>query len=333
MSKLGKREFDFIGKRKIFLFIALGIILAGIIVNIVLGTELDINFQGGTMFNYSYTGDINTDDVDALATETIGKEVTVELRSDIGGELKQMVVTLADKEALSTELQTKMNDAIAERFKDNSIEVLTTSSVKPTIGSGFFIKCIFAIVLGAIFVTIYVGIRFRKIGGLSAGVFATLCLLHDIIIAYFVYVIFRIPLDDNFIAVVLTILGYSLNGTIVIYDRIRENERLFGRSMGISEIVNKSVNQTVTRNLNTTLATFSAVVVVAVVSILNGIDSIVSFAIPMSVGVIAGCYSSVLLSSPLWAMWREHKLKKEEQSKKDAKGAKGKKAVSAKAKK
>lgn len=310
-----KKEFDFIGKRKIFLIIALCIIGAGLIANIILGTELDIKFQGGTLFSYSYTGDINADEVDALATETLGKEVNVSLSQDLSGKTQRMEISLADKEALDSETQTKMNDAVLEKFADNQVEVLETKSVKASVGSGFFIKCLFAIVLGGIFVTLYVGLRFRKIGGLSAGVFATLALLHDIIIAYLVYVVFRIPLDDNFIAVVLTILGYSLNGTIVIYDRIRENERLYGRSKSIAEIVNTSVNQTFTRNLNTTLATFLAIATVCVVSLVMGLDTIMSFAFPMSVGVIAGCYSSVLLSSPLWVIWREHKLKKIEEKK------------------
>ena len=260
--------------------------------------QLDIDFQGGTRFAYSYTGEINIDEVDALATEVLEKEVEVSLSSDLSGGTQQLTISLADKEAISTDLQSEMNDAMAEKFADNNIGVLITNSVEPTVGSGFFIKCLFAVVLGGILVTIYVGIRFRKIGGLSAGVFATLALLHDILIAYFVYVIFRIPLDDNFIAVELTLLGYSLNGTIVIYDRIRENERLHGRSMGISDIVNMSINQTVSRNIVTTLAVFCSVVTLCVVSVVCGLDSIVSFAFPISVGVLAGCYSSVLLSSP-----------------------------------
>ena len=305
-----KKQFDFIGKRFLFLGISCALILVGLIFNFIFGTELDINFQGGTIFTYSYTGDINVDDVSALAKETLEKEVQVSLSSDLSGEAKQLVITLADKEALSTELQAKMNDAMTQKYADNSVEVLQTNSVKPSVGSGFFIKCLFAVILGAVFVTVYVGVRFRKIGGLSAGVFATLALLHDVLIAYFVYVIFRIPLDGNFIAVVLTLLGYSLNGTIVIYDRIRENERLYRRTMSLSDVVNLSVNQTVGRNVVTTLAVFCAVVVLCVVAVLGNLDTILSFALPISVGVLAGCYSSVLLSSPLWVLWREKKIER-----------------------
>ena len=162
-------------------------------------------------------------------------------------------------------------------------------------------------VLGGVFLTLYIGIRFRKIGGVSAGIFATFALIHDILIAYLAYVIFQIPLNDNFIAVVLTILGYSINGTIVVYDRIRENERKFGNNMTINEIVNTSVNQTFNRNVFTTLSTLIAVTCIAVVAKINGLDSIISFAFPMAIGLLSGFYSSVLLSSPLWAWWRSKK--------------------------
>lgn len=310
MSKLQRKPFDFIGKRFVFLGIAGAVMLIGIVFNIIFGTQLDISFKGGTIFTYSYEGEISTDDVRAVAQETLSKDVTVALSSDLTGSSKQITISLADKETIPTEDQTKLNNTIAERFADNKVVSLQSNSVKPSVGSGFFIKCLFAVVLGAIFVTIYVGVRFRKIGGLSAGVFATLALLHDVLIAYFVYVIFRIPLDGNFIAVILTLVGYSLNGTIVIYDRIRENERLHGRTQGLDEVVNMSVNQTVMRNVITTLSTFCAVVTLCVVAAVNGLESILSFAFPMSIGILAGCYSSVLLSSPLWALWREKKAQR-----------------------
>ena len=325
MSKAQNKQFDFIGKRFVFLGIAGAVILIGIVFNIIFGTQLHISFKGGTIFTYSYEGEISTAEVQAVVQEVLEKDVTVALSSDLTGNSKQITVSLADKETISTEAQTELNDTMVERFADNQVKSLQSNSVKASVGSGFFIKCLFAVVLGAIVVTIYVGIRFRKIGGLSAGVFATLALLHDVLIAYFVYVVFRIPLDSNFIAVILTLVGYSLNGTIVIYDRIRENERLYGRTLGINEIVNMSVNQTARRNLITTLSTFCAVVTLCVVAAVSGLESILSFAFPMSVGVIAGCYSSVLLSSPMWALWREKKAERAAKKKAAAKRASKKK--------
>lgn len=466
---MAKKQFDFIGKRKLFLLISVAILLAGFIANIFMGTELDINFKGGAIFTYSISGDVDKDGISAIAKDTLGDDVEIAFTTDVSGQNTQATFTLtkipstvltyavsgkANVETLKAKgseifgcetrveydekagvvtvdpvevVTNKMVDdytaALASTEKDapqfnltssntvseladaiynemvtkygtklvftvnakevdtakvttavenalmktvtantseadvtlsfdkdaktltvtpgvgslefteayvttitetlktelpkagvalsseihNAITLVTSNSVKATVGKGFFIKCLFAMVLGGVFLTLYIGIRFRKIGGVSAGIFATFALIHDILIAYLAYVIFQIPLNDNFIAVVLTILGYSINGTIVVYDRIRENERKFGDHLTINEIVNTSVNQTFNRNVFTTLSTLIAVTCIAVVAKINGLDSIISFAFPMAIGLLSGFYSSVLLSSPLWAWWRSKK--------------------------
>ena len=482
-----KKSFDFIGKRKIFLLISVAVLLIGLILNLVMGTELDINFKGGAIFTYSLTGEVDKDGVSAIAKDHLGEKVEISFSKDMAGTSTQATFTLVDipstvltysvsgtpdlkvladkgQEIFGCETRVSQNEAektvavdpvnvvtdsmvdeytaalastdanapsytfvsantvsdladamladlveqygtvltfkvgsdvaltqgtadtatdaadgkavassdlaatvqetltelvgqdgdiyvnvtindndktfavtpsnsgrvftadetkaitaalqeefdkagvTMEKETNNGVLLVTSNSVKPTVGKGFFIKCLFAMVLGGIFLTLYIGIRFRKIGGLSAGLFATFALIHDILIAYMAYVIFRIPLDDNFIAVVLTILGYSVNGTIVVYDRIRENEQKFGASMTVNQIVNRSVNETFTRNVFTSLSTLIAVVAIAVVAKFNGLDSIISFAFPMAVGILSGFYSSVLLSSPMWAWWRTRKL-------------------------
>ena len=139
---------------------------------------------------------------------------------------------------------------------------------------------------------------------------AVVALFHDIVMVYGTFIIFRIPINDSFIAVVLTILGYSVNDTIVIYDRIRENKRLYTRSKSIGEIVNISINQTLTRSINTSVATIISMVVVCVVALVMGVESIISFAFPMIIGLICGAYSSICIASPLWVVWQNHKEKK-----------------------
>lgn len=466
---MAKKQFDFIGKRKLFLLISVAILLAGFIANIFMGTELDINFKGGAIFTYSISGDVDKDGISAIAKDTLGDDVEIAFTTDVSGQNTQatftltkipstvltyavsgkanvetlkakgseifgcetrveydekagvvtvdpvevvtnkmvddytaalasteknapqfnltssntvseladaiynemvtkygtkLVFTVNAKEVDTAKVTTAVENAlmktvtantseadvtlsfdkdaktltvtpgvgslefteayvttITETLKTelpkagvalsseihNAITLVTSNSVKATVGKGFFIKCLFAMVLGGVFLTLYIGIRFRKIGGVSAGIFATFALIHDILIAYLAYVIFQIPLNDNFIAVVLTILGYSINGTIVVYDRIRENERKFGDHLTINEIVNTSVNQTFNRNVFTTLSTLIAVTCIAVVAKINGLDSIISFAFPMAIGLLSGFYSSVLLSSPLWAWWRSKK--------------------------
>ncbi|HIY28342.1 MAG TPA: protein translocase subunit SecF, partial [Firmicutes bacterium] len=132
----------------------------------------------------------------------------------------------------------------------------------------------------------------------------------DVLMVYFTFVIFGFPLDDNFIAVVLTILGYSLNNTIVVYDRVRENRRLLGPKASYEELVDTSINQTLTRSINTSLCTFLAIAVVFIVGLVFNLSSVTTFALPMMIGIVTGCYSSVCLAGPLYVMWQNHKQKK-----------------------
>lgn len=150
--------------------------------------------------------------------------------------------------------------------------------------------------------------------GLSAGVMAVLALLHDAAIMLSVYTVFRIPLNDSFIAAVLTILGYSMNDTIIIYDRIRENSNLL-RKVPIAELVNKSILQTLARSINTVVTVLICVTTVYVFAVYHNIKSIQDFSLPLIVGITSGCYSSIFIASPLWVMWRQSKSKKKVPSK------------------
>ena len=159
--------------------------------------------------------------------------------------------------------------------------------------------------LAALFLIVYVGLRFRKIGGVSAGVMAVYALLNDLMVAYLAFVIFRIPLNDNFVAVILTILGYSLNDTIVVFDRIRENRAKMGKEP-IGDVVNLSLNQTLGRAISTSVSTIIAMASVAVVALVMGLDSVLSFAVPMLFGLISGSLTSIFLCTPVWSQWVVH---------------------------
>ena len=170
--------------------------------------------------------------------------------------VKSLVITVVGEQAVSNDQAQKAADALAKEFKDSKITQTGMDSVAKTIGAEFFAKSLFALLIASVLVVIYVGLRFRRIGGTSAAITALIALIHDVIIVYFVNVIFRIPLDDNFIAVQLTILGYSLNDTIVIYDRVRENDKIYGKSLSHKELVNLSISQSFGRSVVTSLATF-----------------------------------------------------------------------------
>lgn len=301
-----KKEWNIVGRRKIFIGISCILLLAGIVCNVIMGVQLDISFKGGTLLRYSYTGELNSDEVDAFVTEKLGeRDVDVALATD--GD--KQIVNVSLMKRLELESVNALGSDLQKQYKDNGITLVDSHSLDPVMGRQFFIKCLIAIALACLFLLVYVALRFRKIGGWSAAVMAVVALINDILISYFAFVIFRIPLNDNFVAVVLTILGYSLNDTIVIFDRIRENRRIMDPKTPIATLVNTSINQSLFRSFNTSLCTFAAIAVVAVMAMATSLDAIISFAIPMMFGILSGFYTSTFLCGPLWTLWMEHKEK------------------------
>lgn len=309
-------NFDFIGKKKIFFIITavvMVIMLTGIVV---IGPNLDIRFKGGTILSYSYVGDVDYNEVEKIAEDVLQQQLSVTGKTSLLGERDSFDITLNSATGVSADLQTQLNNQLIEKYQGNEIEMLSVTSVNPTIGQEFFLKCLISVAFAALLVILYVAFRFKRISGWSAGVVAILALVHDVIFVFGTFVLFGLPINDSFIAVALTILGYSVNDTIVIYDRIRENRKLYGASKPVAELVNLSINQTLTRSINTSLTTVTTMLVVCVVAMLMGVNSIVSFALPMCVGLVTGTYSTVCLAGPWWVMWQEHKEKKAKQARK-----------------
>lgn len=299
---------------KVFFGISLGIILIGIICNFVFGTQLDIQFRGGSYIKYSYVGNVDTDKLKDVIQTNTKQEVTMSISSDIlsnskKGDAYTIRVEFAGTKAISTNEQKKLTQTVQKAFPDNNFKVLEASAIESSMGSKFLLKCLTAVAIASILMVLYVTIRFRKIGGLSAGVMALVALFHDVAMIYFMYIIFQMPIDSNFIAVVLMILGYSLNDTIVIYDRVREERRNFGAKEDIGYVFDYSATKVLRRTIFTSLTTLMAIGTVLVVSMIFNISSVTSFALPMMIGVISGCYSSVCIAGPLWVMWQRHKKK------------------------
>lgn len=273
------------------------------------GIDLDINFSGGTKISYSYTGDLELKDIEAIAEKTLDTKFSASKSTALAGDTATFEIALSGKNALSTEKQAELTSAFETAFKDNKIELYNSNSVSPTVAGTFFAKSMVAVLITAILVVIYVGIRFRKIGGISAALTALCALVLDVFISFFTCVIFGLQIDSNYIAVVLTILGYSLNDTIVIYDRVRENRKL-DPSADIADVANKSINQSTIRNIVTTVTTLSAVLTIVVVSEIFGLTTLRTFAIPMAFGLISGAVTSLFVAVPLWVIWKKHKEKK-----------------------
>ena len=304
-----KFNIDFNKAFKKVLIVYAAVFLAGIIIAAVFGVDLDINFRGGTRITYSYTGDIADSDIESAVKDNIDGSFEINQSTSIAGDTQTFSISLAGRSSLSAENQEAITSSLEEAFPDNKVEIYDSNSVSPTIAGTFLLKSLVAVIITAVLVIIYVGIRFKKIGGVSAAVTALCALVLDILITFFTCVFFRLQIDSNYIAVVLTILGYSLNDTIVIYDRIRENKSM-SPDLDTYELVNRSINMVKTRNLVTTLTTFLAVITIVVISELYGLTTLRTFAIPMAFGIVSGCFSSLFVSGPLWVLWLNFKEKR-----------------------
>ncbi|MBQ6568749.1 MAG: protein translocase subunit SecF [Clostridia bacterium] len=313
-----KKEYDFVGNRKKWFTFSACLIVLGILLTIILGVTLDIQFTGGALIKYSYTGDIDKAAISQIIKDATGRDAKIELSTAAsvieGDEGKRFTVSFSapgkkDKEIDETTTEAIIK-ALNEKYPDSNIERLTTNIVEPTMGHEFLVKCIVAVALAAFFMILYVAIRFRKIGGWSAGVMAVIAILHDLAIVFLVFVICRFRIDNNFVAVVLSIIGYSINSTIVVFDRIRENRKIMGPKATTAELVNRSINQTLGRTINSSLTTLIAVASIVVIAIIFDISSIITFAVPLMFGIISGAYSSAFISGPLWVAWKEYIAKK-----------------------
>ena len=299
---------NFIGNRKKFYTFSCALIAIVLVFCAVFGVKMDVEFKGGSMVTLSYEGDVDLPSLKSEIGSQLGQnDLTLQTGSDISGN-QTLTVTLPGSQTLTTEQLDEMLTAINEAHPENSFEQNEVSNVNATIGKEFLFKSLVALVAACVLILAYVAFRFRKIGGLKAGSTAIVALLHDMFVVFGVFVILRIPLNGNFIAAVLTILGYSINDTVVIYDRIRENSALYSKKqMGLAELVNLSVNQSFSRSLMTSITTCLALGVVCVVSVIYRLDSIYTFAFPLLFGMVSGVYSTICIATPLWVDWKSKK--------------------------
>ncbi len=280
--------FNIVEKKFIFIIISLVIIAAGVVSYFVNGGfNTDIDFAGGSEIIIS---GVKYDEKAITKTFTAieGVKVSTVQKTSDG--------VLVKTPYLSDEQATLIKEAIPAEY--DGATVASIDSISPTIGKELWKSAGASIAIAALLMLLYITFRFEVLSGLSA----VIALVHDLLIMISFYAIFRVPVNTSFIAAILTILGYSINATIVIFDRIRENTR-FLKKVAFSEIVNKSIWQTVARSINTSLTTLFTLVVLYII----GVQSIKEFALPLIVGIVAGTYSSVFISGPVWAMLKGEK--------------------------
>ena len=309
-EEMPKARFDVIGNRKKFLGFSSGLMAAIVICALVLGVRLDTAFTGGAMITLSYDGSPDLSAVQTLAEQDLGSSVTVRTGSNMATGQTTLTITMAGTQTLTTDQVQALVSGLDEKFADNHFQQLTLSNVSATMGSKFLKKSLVAVVFALLMILLYIAVRFRKIGGLTGGSMAILALLNDLMVVFGAFVLLRAPLDGNFIAAMLTILGYSINDTVVVYDRIREDRGLMGNKLAFPELVNLSVNQSMRRAVYTTVTTVVPLLVMCIIAKLYGLDSIFTFVFPLTMGMISGVYTSLCISTSSWIVWRELRSRK-----------------------
>ena len=303
-----KKPVDFVDLRKRFLTISACLMAAILLCAVVFGVRLDTEFTGGAMITLSYEGEFTTSEVQKTASAALGSnDLTLQTGENVATGEQTLKISMPGNETVTTEQVETLLDSLNETYPDNAFAQLSLSNVSAAMGTKFLQKSLVAVVFALVLILLYIGVRFKKIGGLTGGMMAVLALLNDLMVVFGTFVLLRTPLDGNFIAAMLTILGYSINDTVVVYDRIRENRALMGKKASFEELVNHSVNQSARRTIITTVTTVMALGVMCVVSKLYGLDSIFTFAFPLMMGMLSGVYTSLCVSTSAWVLWSERK--------------------------
>lgn len=297
-----RKAVNFAGKRKIFFLISILLILSGpaamLIHNAADGSILNysLEFSGGTATTVTFNEDMDIAQIDSEVTPVV-EEVTgdknVQPTKVVG--TNQVVIKTR---ALSQDEREKLNQAMVDNF-DVDESLISTESISSTVSSEMRRDAFVAVVVATVCMLIYIWFRFKDIRFASSAVLA---LIHDVLVVFAFYAISRISVGNTFIAVMLTIVGYSINATIVIFDRIRENLRGDNPRTDLEEVVNESITQTLTRSIYTSLTTFIMVAILYVM----GVSSIKEFAAPLMVGILCGAYSSVCITGPLWLVMKRY---------------------------
>lgn len=294
---------NFCGKAKVFFLIVLALVVISLLSTFT-GVDIALEFKGGTIITYSYMGDMDEKTVESELSSLIGSSVTAQQGDSLDSDAKTLSLSFSSNDGLTVERQAEVTDKLQELYPDSELELLDSNDVDARSGGEFFAKCIVAAIFAALILIIYIALRFKQISGWSAGVCAVLGLIITLVVTYGGVVLFGFSIDSNFMAVILTLLGYAINDTIVIYDRIRENQTLMP-GMAIEDLVNASASQSLRRSLRTSITTFGAMLVVSIVAVAMGLDSILSFSVPMLVGIVMGTFNSLCFVPSLWVWWQK----------------------------
>ncbi|WP_213974985.1 protein translocase subunit SecF [Tepidanaerobacter acetatoxydans] len=280
------KVYKIIEKKHIWFGISLTIIALGLVFMAMHGFNWGIDFTGGNMLHFDIQQTYELSEV-KNALEKLDIDFEAKKAGDKGQELIIKTVNL------SKEMQDEILDVLKQKWPDTKL--VRAETIDAVIGKELQKQAVIALIIANIGMLIYITFRFE----FNSALAAVLVLLHDVMIVLSFYAIFYIPVDSTIIAVILTIVGYSINDTIVIFDRVRENLKNI-RKVPFEEVANLSISQTVTRSVNTSLTTLLTITAL----FLFGGETIKDFTLALIVGIGAGTYSSIFIASPLWSMFR-----------------------------
>lgn len=309
---------NFLGKKNLCFIISIVVIVAGWVAMAVnhgqMGYILNygMDFTGGTSTNVTFNEDMSLEDISAKVVPVVS-----EITGDADVQTQKVAGTnevIIKTKTLDVEQRQQLDDAMVEHFGVES-EKITAESISGAVSAEMKQDAIVAVIIATVLMLLYIWFRFKDIKFAASAILA---LVHDVLVVVTFYAIAKWSVGSTFIACMLTIVGYSINATIVIFDRIRENLKLQGSKQSLTDVVNKSITQTFTRSINTSLTTF----VMVFVLFLLGVSSIREFALPLMVGIVCGTYSSVCVTGALWYVMTTWKNKKIAAAKADAKKAK-----------
>ncbi|MDO5780395.1 MAG: protein translocase subunit SecF [Clostridium sp.] len=282
--------FKVIEKTKIWFSISLAIILVGIVLMATRGLNFGIDFKGGTKVVIDFGDSFDKVEADEVVKKYSADAITKTI------ETTQYEIKSTDLDETKT---SELFNALKEKYSLEDSALVSQSQIGPSVGKELARNAFLSVAVACVGMLIYIAIRFE----FNFGLAAIIALLHDSLITLSVYAIFNIPVNSSFIAAMLTILGYSINDTIVIFDRIRENRHSMRRSTS-AEIANVSINKTLSRSINTSLTTL---VMIGAVTIF--VPTVREFSFPLLIGIAGGAYSSIFIASPIWVLLQNRKAK------------------------
>lgn len=284
------KTIDFIKRRYIFYAISLIIIFTGIIFGIVRGFKFDIDFKGGTTIQADLKQEFDNNEISRI-TQSVTNSVP--LVQKLSGGQNQVSITT---DPIPTEKVDELIAKLKEAFVN--MDEPSTRNIQPAYGKELIESAVIAIIVSIVLILLYITIRFKTLG-FNAAITAILALIHDALVLISIYAIFGLPINSTFVAVLLTIIGYSINDTIIVYDRIRENKRKANKSNEFKDTINISLVQTLKRTIYTSITTITAVIIIYVFAYFNSQQVLKEFSFPLIIGIITGTYSSMFVAPSL----------------------------------